>query len=134
MIATGTRIDSTSLSVRHLRHRTINMNDSEAAGDTSSSESEVESLKAQLESFRQSLRQKDQELEALRHEYEEVTTKLEDSTTRTEELERQLEDTQLGGKLRMLRALEELRVEHKRILDEEGQKRTEDSTCFKTLS
>ena len=70
--------------------------------------------------------QKEQALAALRQEKDKLTVELEGSVTRSNDLEKQLEDAQLRGELRMLRALEELRAEHQHTLNEEGQKWAED--------
>ena len=138
LIATGVA-DGTVSNVRRLRHRTINgMEDggtstSATAGSASNPESKVETLKAQLESLRLAMGQKEQALAALRQEKDELTVELEGSVTRSNDLEKQLEDAQLHGELRMLCALEELHAEHQHTLNEEGQKRAEDSTRFATL-
>lgn len=78
-------------------------------------------LKAQLESLRLAMGQKEQALAALRQK-DELTVELEGLLTRSNDLEKHLEDAQLRGELRMLRAQEELHAEHQCTLNEEGRK------------
>jgi len=87
---------------------------------------ESENLEEKLESLMGQLQEKDQEVGRLRSVAGEATSKLvelrRESDERVSELERELTEAELQGEIAKLRALEELRKQHRLTMEKESER------------
>lgn len=97
-----------------------------AMADTVRLEQEIQDLQAQLETSQRELKEKKQELERLQLEAEKAQTDTDWQASEIIRLQQQLENQELNAELTRFRALEELRLEHKRVLEKEVDMRATD--------
>ena len=114
------------LSITEVRESRLRSGKRRSTVQEMSDESDHEGLKSQVERLELQLQEKVQELEGLRTKVAEANERLDESRRssdgKIENLERRLEETMVRGELEMLRAVENLRVEHRSTMDKEAKR------------